>query len=446
MQDSIQDSIQDSVQDSIQDSITCYSEIEGGAFGTSLRLGGWTRRLLLSRLRHLETGRLRWFEGDQVLTFGSTAAATAEATLEAEVRVVDHRFYERLVFGGAVGAAEAYMAGYWTTPDLTAVLRLILVNRQVLDGLDTGWARLAVPVRWLFQRLRANTRHGSRRNIVAHYDLGNDFFELFLDHRMMYSCAIFERPEMDLEQASVAKLERLCRKLDLGPEDHLLEIGTGWGGFAVHAATHYGCRVTTTTISPSQAAHARRVVAAAGLSHRVEVLEQDYRDLEGHYDKLISIEMIEAVGLDNLDTYFARCAELLRPEGVMALQAITFCDRHFDRYKGSVDFIQRYIFPGSALVSVASMTTSVARATDLQLVHLEDFGPHYATTLRRWRERFFDQLDTVRGQGFSESFIRMWEYYFCYCEAGFLERTTGVSQWVLTKPGARQESLLGSLA
>ena len=434
----------------MEHSITGQSDVEGGAFGASLPFDRWTRRLLFTRLSRLQEGRLRWIEGDRVTTFGGgTDAAAPEdsaAQIEAEVRIEDRRFYDRIVSGGAVGAAEAFMAGYWTTPDLTAVLRLILVHREVLEGLETGWARLAVPFRRLWQRMRANTRKGSRRNIVAHYDLGNDFFELFLDRRMMYSCAVFERPDMTLDEASEAKLERLCRKLELGPDDHLLEIGTGWGGFAVYAAQTRGCRVTTTTISPSQAAHARKVVEEAGLQDRVTILERDYRDLDGTYDKLVSIEMIEAVGLDNLDGYFAQCASLLRPGGLMAIQGITVADRFFERYRHSVDFIQRYIFPGSALPSVASMTSSLVRVTDLQLVHLEDIGPHYADTLRRWHDRFFAKIEMVREQGFSESFIRMWQYYFCYCEAGFRERTIGDVQLVMAKPDARPQVLLGALA
>ncbi|MEM1206578.1 MAG: cyclopropane-fatty-acyl-phospholipid synthase family protein, partial [Acidobacteriota bacterium] len=349
-----------------------------------------------------------------------------------------------VVLGGSIGAAEAYMAGHWSADDLTAVLRFFLLNRQALDNLEDGSGRLKRPLYKVFGYLRANTRQGSRRNIQAHYDLSNEFFELFLDRRMMYSSAIFEPDTLDLDAASELKLDRLCRKLDLRPQDHLLEIGTGWGGFAVYAAETYGCRVTTTTISPAQHAKAVERVRAAGLEDRITVLLQDYRDLGGRYDKLVSIEMIEAVGLKFLDGYFQRCAELLAPGGVMAIQGITLADRNFEAYRGSVDFIQRYIFPGSSLVSVATLANSASR-TDLQIVHLEDIGPHYARTLREWRLRFFERIEDVRALGFSERFERLWDYYLCYCEAGFEERVIGDVQVVLSKPSNRNRPILGDL-
>lgn len=427
--------------------VDSVSPLEVGWHGRSLQ--GLARRLVLRQLGGLDGGHLRLVEGDEELRLG---ADPAPGLPSAEVRVHDPEFYSKIAFGGAVGAAEAFMAGLWTTPNLTAVLQLIVRHRSVLDGMETGWARLAKPLRLLFKWLHANTVEGSRRNIYAHYDLGNEFFELFLDRRMMYSSAIFEDGmiaadgTMDLDAAAEAKLERLCQKLELTADDHLLEIGTGWGGFAIYAAQTYGCRITTTTISPSQHAYAVEAVRAAGLEDRIEILQTDYRKLTGTYDKLISIEMIEAVGHEHLEEYFECCARLLKPEGRMALQGITINDRVFDRYRKSVDFIQRYIFPGSCLVSLVSMTQALARGTDLQIVHVEDIGPHYADTLKAWRERFFERLPEVEAMGFSKTFVRMWDYYLSYCEAGFRERSIGDVQVVLSKPFDRRDIPLGDLS
>jgi len=365
-------------------------------------------------------------------------ARTVRCPLEVTVRVHDARFWSELAFGGSIGAGEAYMEGYWSTDDLTALVRVLLQNRDVLDGMETGLARLTVPLQKSLHWLNRNTREGSRRNIAAHYDLGNDFFSLFLDPTMMYSSAIFERPEMTLEEAQRERLHRICRKLELKPGDHLLEIGTGWGGLAIHAAQHYGCRVTTTTISREQFGHARERVAAAGLADRVTLLLEDYRDLRGRYDKLASIEMIEAVGHAFYDTYFRQCGRLLEDEGLMLLQAITIADQRYAAARRSVDFIQRHIFPGSTIPSVSVMLDSLTRSTDMKLVHLEDIGPHYATTLRKWRENFLASLDRVRALGYPERFVRMWEFYLCYCEGGFEERAIGDVQMLLAKPGSRR--------
>ncbi|MFO0941086.1 MAG: cyclopropane-fatty-acyl-phospholipid synthase family protein [Pirellulales bacterium] len=290
-----------------------------------------------------------------------------------------------------------------------------------------------------FQR---NTKAGSRRNISAHYDLSNDFFSLMLDASMTYSSAVFAKPEMTLAEAQHEKYDRICRKLNLKPSDHILEIGTGWGGMAIHAAEHYGCRVTTTTISQQQYQLAKTRIQDAGLQDRINLLQLDYRDLTGKYDKLISIEMIEAVGEKYLPGYFAQCSRLLKPEGAMALQAITIPDHRFDAYRHSVDFIQRYIFPGGFLPSIGAIGRSLAAQTDFRFVHCEDFGSHYADTLGIWRENFWNAIDQVRELGFDNRFIRTWQYYLCYCEAGFRERLIGVCQLVLTKPLARLEPIL----
>jgi cyclopropane-fatty-acyl-phospholipid synthase len=285
--------------------------------------------------------------------------------------------------------------------------------------------------------LNRNTHSGSRRNISAHYDLGNDFFRLFLDPTMMYSSAIFESPADTLETAAVAKLDEICRQLELSPEDHLLEIGTGWGGMAIHAASRYGCRVTTTTISREQYEHARAEVERHGLSDRITVLCEDYRQLTGEYDKLVSIEMIEAVGHDFYRSYFQCCSKLLKADGKMVIQAITIPDQRYDRARRSVDYIKRYIFPGGCLPSLAVIAQHIAEDTDLQLVHLRDITRDYARTLAHWRERFLANLDSVRAMGFDERFIRMWEFYLCYCEGGFRERIIGTAQLAFAKPGYR---------
>jgi cyclopropane-fatty-acyl-phospholipid synthase len=393
------------------------------------------RRAVLARLRQLRRGRLTLAEGDETMHFGQP---TAECSLDVAVEVLDGRFYSGIAFGGSIGAGEAYMQGYWSTNDLTGLVRLLVLNRDVLDGMETGLARLTAPAQKLLHWFNRNTQHGSKRNIAAHYDLGNDFFKLFLDETMMYSSAIFEHPDMRLHEAQIARLERICYKLDLKPTDHLLEIGTGWGGLALHAAKRFGCRITTTTISREQHALAVERIRAAGLSDRISVLLSDYRDLTGRYDKLVSIEMIEAVGHQYYDTYFGKCGALLKPDGMMLLQAITIADQHYEQAKRSVDFIQRYIFPGSCIPSVAAMTESIARASDLRLFHLEDIGPHYATTLRKWRENLFGNIAAVRALGYPESFIRMWEFYLCYCEGGFAERAIGDVHMLLVKPDNRQ--------
>lgn len=397
------------------------------------------RQAVLARLRRLRDGHITLIEGNEQWTFG---APSQDCNLATTVVVHDPRFYSNIAFGGDIGAGEAYIDGYWSCDDLTTLVRILLRNRETLDGMTKGLARLTTPLRKLFHCLHRNTKAGSQRNIAAHYDLGNDFFALFLDETLTYSCGIFERPESTLREASLAKIERICRKLQLLPTDHVLEIGTGWGSFAIHAARQYGCRVTTTTISPQQYELARQRVAAAGVAERVTVLLKDYRDLNGHYDKLVSIEMIEAVGHAYYDRYFRCCSNLLKPNGMMLLQAITIADQQYERAKRSVDFIQRYIFPGSCIPSVTAICQSLTRATDLRVFHLEDITPHYATTLRCWRERFFANLSRVRALGYPEAFIRMWEFYLCYCEGGFRERAIGDVQMLLTKPLCRREPIL----
>jgi cyclopropane-fatty-acyl-phospholipid synthase len=300
--------------------------------------------------------------------------------------------------------------------------------------MEKGFARLMAPLRRGLHWLNRNTRAGSRRNIVSHYDLGNDFFALFLDESMTYSAAVFEHPGQSLRDAQVTKIDRICRKLALQPSDHLLEIGSGWGALAIHAAREYGCKVTTTTLSPAQHALALERIRTAGVADRVEILLTDYRDLHGQYDKLVSIEMIEAVGHQFYDTYFRQVGRLLKPDGMALIQAITIADQRFEAARRSVDFIQRHIFPGSTIPSVTAMTQSFTRASDLRLFHLEDIGPHYATTLRLWGEQFNTQRQRIRALGYPEWFCRLWDFYFSYCEGGFAERVLGNAQMLLVKP------------
>jgi len=321
-------------------------------------------------------------------------------------------------------------------------MQVLARNSEVLVGVETGLARLAGPFRNAANWLRRNTQAGSKRNIASHYDLSNDFFALMLDATMTYSSGVFPSPGATLEEASIEKYDRVCRKLKLTADDHLLEIGTGWGGFAEHAATHYDCQVTTTTISDAQYAYAKQRFREKGLDDRVTLLKDDYRDLRGTYDKLASIEMIEAVGAKFLPGFFAKCSHLLKPEGVMCLQAITIPDHRFETYRKSVDFIQQYIFPGGFLPSFGAIASCLGSQTDFRLFHVEEFGTDYATTLAHWRHRFWQAINRVRSLGFDDRFIRTWHYYLCYCEAGFRERQIGVCQMVLTKPGSRQEPIL----
>jgi cyclopropane-fatty-acyl-phospholipid synthase len=403
-------------------------------------LAGLARKAVFSQLGKIERGRVTVIEGGDRRTFGAGNGPQATIT------VCDPAFYTDMVFGGSIGAGEAFMSGYWACDDLTALVRVVVLNRTLLTEMEGGLAAVAQPLHWLLHALRKNTQEGSRRNIEAHYDLGNDFYQLWLDRSMTYSCNIFPREDATLEEAARAKYDRICRKLRLGPKDRVLEIGTGWGGFALHAAKHYGCRVTTTTISRQQHQWAGELFAREGVADRVELLFEDYRDLKGKFDRLVSIEMIEAVGHHFLDDYLRVCADRLRDDGVMALQAIVIEDQAYEAQIRSVDFIRRYIFPGGFIPSIEAIIRSLTRATDLRLFHLEDITPHYARTLRIWRERFLAGVEAVRALGYPETFIRMWEYYLCYCEGAFLERYIGDVQMVLAKPGSRPAEILPPLA
>lgn len=386
------------------------------SFGTVTR---FLRQKILGKLSEIRGGRIHLVDRLGSVMLGSDESASG---IHVRLNIRSPEFYRQVALNGSVGAGESYMENLWHCDDLVGLIRLLVINRELLDGMESGTAKIGG---WLMKAAHAltrNTRAGSRKNIAAHYDLGNDLFKLFLCDNMMYSSAIFAHEDDTLEMASDQKLERICQKLDLKPSDHLIEIGTGWGGMALYAAKHYGCQVTTTTISKEQHALASKRIAEAGLGDRVTLLLKDYRDLEGSYDKLVSIEMIEAIGHQYLDTYMAKCASLLKPDGLALIQAITIEDHRYEQALHSVDFIKRYIFPGSFIPCVSVMVNAAAQSGPLRLLNLEDIGPSYARTLHEWRRRFMGQLDQVRSQGYDERFIKMWEFYLAYCEGAFLER------------------------
>ncbi len=422
-----------------QNEQTCNPRPQSASTTTGI-INKLARSLVFKSLTAIRHGHLVLVDRGERQEFGRT-----DLELTSTVRVQHPDFYRRVAFGGTIAAGESYMDGLWTCSDLTVLVRIMVRNQEAQQKLEGGLARLAVPLKRLLHNLNDNTRTGSRRNIAAHYDLGNNFYQLFLDPTMAYSCGIFERDDSTLEEASTAKFDRICRKLGLTPDMKVLEIGTGWGGFAIHAARDYGCHVTTTTISQQQHDLAAEKITACGLNNRITLLQQDYRDLTGQFDRLVSIEMIEAVGHRHLPTYFRTCSDRLKPDGAALIQAITMPDHHYERYLKAPDFINRYIFPGSCCPALHAISEAVARETDLCLTNLEDISPHYARTLREWRTAFHANLEQVMGMGFDERFIRMWEFYLCYCEGGFAESFTGDLQLLFTKPLYHGEPLLHPL-
>ncbi len=411
----------------------------------STRTPSFAERAVLDAFAQMPRGQLRIELPDGTARlFGETPFVPREVapgvTNGAVLRVRRERFFSRCVLGGDIGFAEAFMDGDWDTPDLTALIGWFILNVEhapTLSG-STRARNLALNVLRFANRvghlLRANTRENSRRNIAEHYDLSNDFFALWLDDTMMYSSAKWERADGTLREAQIAKNDALCRKLHLRPTDHVLEIGTGWGGWSLHAAQHYGCRVTTLTLSQEQRALATLRIAAAGLSDRIEVRLQDYRDVTGQFDKIVSIEMLEAVGHEYLRDYAAACSRLLKPDGLVALQFITCPDSRYNAFRRGVDFIQKHIFPGSLLLSANRLSDLFAREGGFVLHGLEDMGRDYARTLRTWRDSFHQKLERVRALGFDERFIRKWDYYLAYCEAAFALRNISVVQTVHTRP------------
>ena len=406
---------------------------QGRSILPSITMTEIARRTVHAMLGKLSVGCLVIEEKGQVTHFGNRT----DERVRAVIHVNRPEAWLTVLRDGSTGAGEAFMLGYWDSPDLLEVVRLFVLNMAALDAMGRKqplWRKAAGK---LFHAFKPNSRDGSRRNIAAHYDLSNDFFALFLDDTMAYSSGIFRAGEDSLQAASLNKFDHICRRLQLSPEDHLLEIGTGWGGLAIHAARHYGCRVTTTTISHAQYLYATEWVKREGLQDRITLLEKDYRELRGTFDKLVSVEMIEAVGAAYYNVYFRTCNRLLKDDGLMLIQAITISDQRFAQSVRNIDFIKRYIFPGGQLPSNAVIADKVATQTDLQIIGLEDITHDYARTLRHWRERFWQRIDEVRQLGCDDVFIRMWHYYLCFCEGGFRERVIHTGQFLMAKPGFR---------
>jgi len=398
----------------------------------STRMTSFFKRILFKKLKGLKTGELTIIDGSEMHVFGMP-----KSELKATLTVSSQEFYVFLGSGGTNGAAEAFTAGYWSADNLVQLIQLIIRNKKTMEGLESGLARLTNPITKIIHRFRQNTLKGSKSNILAHYDLSNDFYKLWLDSTMTYSSGIFSNKKSSMQDASIEKLDRLCRKLNLNSDDHVLEIGTGWGSFATHAAKNYGCKVTTTTISDNQFNYVAELISKESLDSKITLLNKDYRVLEGTFDKVVSIEMIEAVGSDFVPGFFEKASSLLQKNGLMALQGITYNDPDFDAYKNSVDFIRKYIFPGSCLISAPQVEKAIKEKTDLIMVDSEDITLHYARTLEIWRKDFEKVLPQVRELGFSDPFIRIWIFYLVYCEAGFLENLIGDFQFIFAKPDSQ---------
>ena len=392
----------------------------------------WLTSLLYNMLEKLEYGQLTIQEKGKIRTFGN------DSSLRAHVTINDSRAYRKIVFGGSIGAGEAYIDKLWDVDNLTALVRIMVLNMSLLDRMERGLAWLNRPVDLIKHLLNSNNKKGAKRNILAHYDLGNEMYSAFLDPTMMYSSAIYPSKESNLVDAQRNKLDVICKKLGLKPTDTVVEIGSGWGGFAIHAAQNYGCHVTTTTISDAQYAEANKRIAALGLTNKITLIQKDYRELTGKFDKLVSIEMIEAVGHKYIPEFFKQCEHLLKPDGKMLIQAITIADQKYEQYAHSVDFIQRYIFPGGCVPSNARMLQVISENTDLVVRQIDDFGYDYARTIKDWRNRFNSSYEYLLKKGYDETFKRLWEFYLCYCEGGFLERSISVVHLVATRPGNRK--------
>jgi cyclopropane-fatty-acyl-phospholipid synthase len=406
-------------------------------FTQSPSVDRFCRQLLFSKLAHLKFGVIHIVDPDSIYSFGDT-----RSELKVNIHVNNLNFYSRSVLGGSIGNGESYIDQDWEVDNLTNFIRIFVLNREIVQGIDNGAGKLLLPFQKIMHELNANTLKGSKKNIQAHYDIGNDFFKLFLDPTMMYSCALFESKEMTLEEASIHKLDTICKKLALSPEDHIVEIGTGWGGFAIYAAKNYKCKVTTTTISQEQYNYTKNLIKENQLEDKITLLLEDYRNLTGKFDKLVSIEMIEAVGLDNLPIYFEKCSSLIKEDGVMLIQAITIRDHFYESAKKSVDFIQRHVFPGSGIPSLSAIMEAVKIKTDLCLINQSDYAEDYAETLSHWSKRLEKNKDQITKLDYPDYLYRLWQYYFSYCEGGFRERATGLSQLVLSKPRFKNRSLL----
>ncbi len=396
-------------------------------------LDSFCKSILFKKFKDLKFGELRIEDHSKGL-FVNESFGEPNTNLKIKVTIHQSRFYSRTLLGGSIGNAESFVDGDWDCDNLTDLIRLFVLNRDVLQGIDNGIGSLLQPIQKYFHGLNRNTIEGSKNNIRSHYDIGNDFFKLFLDDSMMYSSAMFPSKESTLFEASMNKVATIVSKLNLKPTDHLIEIGTGWGTLAIYAAKTYGCKVTTTTISREQFNYASEKIKEACLEDKITILFEDYRNLKGTYDALVSVEMIEAVGLDHLDTYFEKCSSLIKPNGKMALQAITIRDQYYESARKSVDFIQRHIFPGSGIPSVHAMMNSITKKTNLALTHQEDFAQDYAETLKHWAKNLELNQNEIVNLGYPKFLYRLWNYYFSYCEGGFRERAIGVSQFVFEKP------------
>ncbi len=394
----------------------------------------FAKNILFKKLDLIEHGFLQIHVDEMVYDFGDK---DMQSELHAVIRVQNSQVFRAILFGGEPAAGNTFVKGWWSTDNLLNVMRVFTLNRDVLFSFKSGFASVAKPFYAIGHAINKNSTQGSKRNILAHYDIGNDFYKLFLDEKMMYSSACFTSVNNTLEDAAEYKLKIICEKLKLKPQDHLLEIGCGWGGFAIYAAQNYGCKVTTTTISDQQYDYAVEKINEANLSAQITILKQDYRTLRGQYDKLVSIEMIESVGNQYLDDYFDICSKLLKPDGAFLVQAITISDYLHDRYQNSLDFIRKYVFPGGSLPSMSSMLTSIAKNSDLTLFHSESYAASYGKTLEIWYQRFINNKEKVLELGYGQAFIRLWEYYLKYCQAGFEERVIDVQQLILKKPANR---------
>ncbi|MFK8012125.1 MAG: class I SAM-dependent methyltransferase [Marinicellaceae bacterium] len=408
-----------------------------GIKSSASRFDSFIKSQLLKQLKHLQNCCLIIQDSTNSYHFGDETS-----DLTATIHVNSHDFYNAIAFKGSIGAAEQYMLNNWDTDNLTNLVRVFVRNQDLLDELEGGSAWLKNAVLKIAHYFNKNTQQGSKKNISTHYDLGNELFKTFLDEKMMYSSAIYKTAEDSLEEASDLKLKTICEKLDLQPDDKLIEIGTGWGGLAIYAAKNYGCHVTTTTISEEQYQHAKNLVSKNNLTEKITLLKQDYRELTGTYNKLVSIEMIEAVGHHFLPTYLKKCNDLLTDDGLALIQAITIEDYRYEQALKSVDFIKKYIFPGSFIPSVSEILKVNSASTTMKLFNLEDFGMSYAYTLKAWKERFNNQISTVDNLGYDKQFQRMWNFYFSYCEGGFIERSISVVHLLFTKPRSNRQQIL----
>ena len=373
-----------------------------------------SKKIVLKVLKKIKVGTITLRDFDRTHVFENSGPGECVT-----ITIKNPQVYKKILSEGSVGAGRGYIDGDWDTDDLTKLISLFIKNVSLFNEIESPLARLFSFVRTIGYKLNINTVNRAKDNILAHYDLGNDFFKLILDPSMMYSCALYEHPDMKLDDASLKKIQKICSQLSLTPQDHLLEIGTGWGGFAIYAAQTFGCKITTTTISDKQYAFVKQKIKQLGLDHQIELLNLDYRQLSGQYDKLVSIEMIEAVGHKYFDVFFKQCYQLLKPEGLFFLQAIVINDQAYEAAKDEVDFIKRYIFPGGCLPSVFSIARSIAKQTKLQLLSSEDIGKHYVQTLYDWQDNLLKNKQAILDQGFTQAFIRTWQFYFCYCAAGF---------------------------